>query len=142
MAVALNGTRLPLLKVMAETLRYIKGEALREVSKAWHVPVTNDKVRQRSARPCSRALRQRRALTSQPARAAGALGRDGARRVARRGQELHAQGGARGWVRGRWRSRIRSPSRQAARDTDAAVRARASTQLDPGVQLGQSGAGA
>ena len=44
MAVAQNGTRLPLQKVMSETLRYIKTEALREASKAWHVPVTNDKV--------------------------------------------------------------------------------------------------
>jgi hypothetical protein len=44
MAIAQNDVRLPLLKVMAATLKYIKDEALKEVSKAWHVPVTNDKV--------------------------------------------------------------------------------------------------
>jgi hypothetical protein len=117
MAVALNGTRLPLLKVMAETLRYIKGEALREVSNAWHVPVTNDKVHL-----WLRGMRVR-ALTSW-LRAAGALGRDGARGMARCRQELHAQGGTRGRVRARAHdSRQLRASVQASADNDAASRA-------------------
>ena len=43
-ATAENGSSLPLMRVMSETLKFIKSEALKEASKAWHVPVLSNMV--------------------------------------------------------------------------------------------------